>query len=304
MTGVDVMRALPRLVLGASRLDRIPLDDAFRVLDAAIELGLTAIDSAVVYGQGRVDAVLGAWLRSRGVRDQVLLLGKGGHPDAHGARVRPDALAADLAITLERLGTDRLDGYLLHRDDPAVPVDEIVDALDVHVQAGRARAIGASNWSVARIRAALAASDARGRARFALSSPQLSLAAPSAPPWPGCVTLSGSAQQADRAFYAASGLPVLAWSALAAGFLLHRPETLGGVYDDADNRARRDRLDAHARARGCTATQLALAYVLSAPFPVSAVIRCATRAHLEECRGAIELALSSDERTYLEGAWL
>ena len=108
---------------------------------------------------------------------------RGGHPDERGPRIRPDALAHDLERSLDRLGTDHLDAFVLHRDDEDVPVDEILEALDRHVQDGHTRAIGVSNWSVARIRAALAASSANGRARLAISSPQFSLAVPRTPPW-------------------------------------------------------------------------------------------------------------------------
>lgn len=295
-----VIGELPRVVLGASRLDRIPQGAAFRLLDAAVELGITAIDSATTYGEGRVDGVLGAWLASSGTRDRVMLLGKVGHPDDHGPRLRADAIAEDLARSLDRLGTDRLDVLVLHRDDEAIPVDEIVDLLDHHVRAGQASALGASNWSSPRLAAALAAADASERARFAITSPQLSLAVPSAPPWPGCTTLSGRERAGEHAFYASAPVTVLAWSPLGRGFLVGRTEQTE-VYQTAANRARRARLDELAQTRGCSPAELALAYVLRAPFRTSAVLRAGTIDHLGAGARAIAIELSADERAWLEG---
>lgn len=293
--------ALPRLVLGTSYLDRLPLEAAFGLLDHAVARGITAIDCATVYGEGRCDAVVGRWLTERGARDRVALIAKGGHPDARGSRIRPDALAHDIEISLERFATSQLDAFVMHRDDEDVPVGEIVDALDAHVRAGRVRTIGASNWTVARIRAANEYAAAHGRARLAISSVQFALAVPRTPPFPGCLTLSGHGRADDRAWYAASDLTVLAWSPLAAGFLLGATGAEVEVYDHEANRVRRRRLDELARARGVSLATAALGYVLAAEFRVSAVIRCATREELDDCCGALDLALSPADRAVLEG---
>ena len=293
--------ALPRLVLGTSHVDRLPLERAFRVFDHAVARGVAAIDCAAAYGDGRSDAVVSRWLAASGARDGALLIAKGGLADARGSRIHPDALAHDLGLSLERLGTAQLDAFVLHRDDEQVPVGEIIDALDAHVRAGQVRVIGASNWSVARIRAANEYADARGRARLAISSPQFSLAVPRTPAWPGCLTLSGHGRAGDRAWYAASDVTVLAWSPLGAGFLVGAAGPEVSVYDHDANRARRRRLVELARARGVSPAAVALAYVLSAEFRVSAVIRCATPEELDDCCGALDLALSPDDRAALDG---
>jgi aryl-alcohol dehydrogenase-like predicted oxidoreductase len=103
------------------------------------------------------ERTIGAWLRSRGVRKGVILATKGAHPDLDAMqvdRMSPEEIGSDLAESLDALQTDVVDIYWLHRDAPGVPVEEIVDALNVHVRAGRIRALGASNWRPDRIEAA------------------------------------------------------------------------------------------------------------------------------------------------------
>ena len=85
--------------------------------------GATALDTAAVYGQGATETMLGRWMKSRKIRDRIILIGKGAHPDASGrARVTPGDIASDLNDSLRRLETDFIDIYLLHRDDPDVLV--------------------------------------------------------------------------------------------------------------------------------------------------------------------------------------
>ncbi|MEO7734906.1 MAG: aldo/keto reductase, partial [Kofleriaceae bacterium] len=289
--------ALPPLVLDTSHLDRVPLDRAFHLLDHAVTRGVTALDCAAPSG----DAVVGRWLTERGARDHVALIATGGSCHAGGARIRPDALARDIEISLERLATSQLDVFLLPGDDEDVAVGEVIDALDAHVRAGRIRTIGASGWTVARIRAANDHATAHGRARVAISRVQYSLAVPRTPPFPGCVTLSGHGRAEDRAWYAASELTVLAWSPLGAGFLLGATGAEVEVYDHEVNRARRRRLDEVARARGVTPAAVALGYVRAAGLRVSAEIRCATPEELDESCGALDLALSPADCAALEG---
>lgn len=82
-----------------------------------------------------------------GNRDDINIFTKGAHHDQNGPRVNADAIRSDLFTSLERLRTDYIDLYALHRDDPAVPVGVILEALNEHVEAGRIRAFGGSNWT-------------------------------------------------------------------------------------------------------------------------------------------------------------
>ena len=113
---------------------------------------------------------------------------KGAHHDHNGPRVTKEAIRRDLLTSLERLRTDYVELYALHRDDPSVPVGEIIEALNEHIEAGRIGAIGGSNWTWQRPHAANDYAASHGLTGFTFSSPNLSLAKANEPFWEGCVS--------------------------------------------------------------------------------------------------------------------
>ena len=132
--------------------------EAEAVLRRALDLGVTLVDTADVYGHGRNEELLGRVLGPH--RDRVVLASKlglppaGGHPDGRPVDGRPEYVRVAVDRSLARLGTDRLDLYYLHRVDPQVPVEETVGALAELVEAGKVRAIGLSEPSAATVRRA------------------------------------------------------------------------------------------------------------------------------------------------------
>lgn len=302
---------LPPIVLGTGHFYRLykrwsfPREaQATALLDAAFEAGCNAFDTARVYGNGLSDQVLGKWLRSRRVRDQVVLIAKGGHPDAEWkSRLGPEALTEDLDRTLSSVAVDYVDHYLLHRDDPAIAVGPIMETLHTFVQAGKVTAIGASNWSHKRIEEANAYAAERGLTPFATSSPQFSLAEAVAPPWPGCVSITGAGGAEARTWYETTQMPVLAWSPLAGGYLSQRADADGspdGTYASEANAKRRDRLHQLATRRGIPAEQIALAYLLRQPMKVIPVAAASTPARFRELLAATGVPLSIEERDWLD----
>lgn len=292
---------------------RLTEAQSFALLDRAFELGLTALDTAHVYGGGECERVVGRWCRSRGVRDQLVLIGKGAHPHGERRRVTPGDIAADLHESRDRLQTDFIDLYLLHRDDPDVPVGPIVEALSGHQRAGLIGAYGGSNWTAARLHAASEYAHARGLPPMAASSPHFSLAEQVAPPWPGTVTLTGPSRAAERAWYAHTQLPVFAWSSLANGFFSGRyqADRLDTYTSDADvlclrayasdlNFQRLERAAELGRARGRTAAQVALAYVLHQPLNVFALVGAYSVAEVEANVAALDLELTEQELAWLD----
>ena len=266
-----------------------------------VELGGNAFDTARWYDE---EPVLGAWLTGRLDRSHLVLVGKGCHPEAQDGppRVSPEAIEADLFESLDRLQTSWIDLYLLHRDDPAVQVGEIVDALARHAAAGTIHAYGGSNWTTDRLAAANAWAAQHGVAPFSASSPNLSLAVPLVPPWPGCVT---AGDPPSLAWYERTQLPLIAWSSLARGYFVDGPiaqdrEVLA-VFDSAVNRARRERARALATELGAAADQVALAWVLHQRFPSFAVVGARTIKELESSAAAVELALTDDQAGRLAG---
>jgi aryl-alcohol dehydrogenase-like predicted oxidoreductase len=291
-------RRLPPLARPVSRLVLGTLLVEPEVLDEWVRLGGNAIDTARVYGDGAAERDLGAWLASRpDVRDELILISKGAHPAGERRRVTPEDIAADLAASLDALGRP-LDIYMLHRDDPHLPVGPIMDTLNEHVRAGRVRALGASNWTCARIDEANAYAADHGLTGFCCSSPHLSLATQNEEHWDD----TRSARDPDIfAWHERGGLPLFAWSAQARGFFAgHESESVDRVYDNADNRERRRRAAELAGRLGCTANQVALAWVLAQPFPVYAVIGARTVTQLREAVGALEISLTGEDLAWLD----
>src|SRR5690606_21592268 len=137
---------------GFFRLDS--REHAFSIMDEFVNVGGNTFDSAHQYIDSEV--ILGEWLEQRNIRSQVHIITKGAHPDdpEPGQRVNPTAITKDITESLERLRTDYIDFYALHRDDENVEVGPIIEVLNEHLAAGRLHAIGASNWKHERIQAA------------------------------------------------------------------------------------------------------------------------------------------------------
>src|SRR5947209_362139 len=159
-------RDLSRLVLGTMVMEPARLELTCALLDTWLEVGGNIIDTAHVYNGGNSERAVGLWLRERGARERITILDKGAHPNADRVRVTPEDITCDLRDSLARLKTDYIDLYLLHRDDPPVPVGPIVEALEEHRRAGRIQAYGGSNWSTRRLEAANAYARAHGLQGF------------------------------------------------------------------------------------------------------------------------------------------
>ena len=182
LPGLDL--PVSRLVYGCDKQSSMP--HAAVAFDDFFQRGGNTFDTAYIYGGGLPERLLGAWIRQREVRDQVNVMVKG----AHTPECRPEAAGEQLAVSLERLQIECADLYLLHRDNPRVPVGEFVEALNEQGRAGRLRLFGVSNWSVERIEAANAYAAERGLRGIAAVSNNFSLARMVEPVWAGCVAAS------------------------------------------------------------------------------------------------------------------
>jgi len=288
-----------RLIIGTGDLRKWNGTD---MLDRFAEAGGTTIDTAHQYREA--ENILGDWMRRRGNRDRLVLLTKGAHPDdgSPGARVNPEAIRKDLAESLERLGTDRIDMYALHRDDPSVPVGPIIEELNRHLADGRVKAIGASNWTFARIQEANDYASRHGLRGFAFDSVQLSLAVPNEPRWEGSIAANREAQ----IWHANNRMPLLSWSAQAGGFFSGRfaPEDpsdkdMVRVYYNDSNWQRYRRAVRLAEKHAATPVRIALAFVLNRPFPTCAIIGPRSEAELEDSLKALAVRMTPEELEWL-----
>ena len=282
-----VHKSVSRVIQGSTMIGS-DLDEAnsFALLDQVYALGCNTIDTAHVYSGGESERVIGRWMQARGLRDKIVIITKGAAHSEDRRRMTPFDLAADLHDSLVRLKTDYIDLYLLHRDDPNVPIEPIIDALNEHVRAGRIHAFGVSNWTHARIEAANIYARTHGLEPFVASSPQFSLADSQAEPWPLCISISGSAGSVAREWYAQTQMPLLIWSPLASGFFsgrfhrdnLHRfgerewDEVVVRTYASEANFQRLDRASLLAAEKRLSTAQVALAYVLNQPMNIFAVV--------------------------------
>ena len=310
--GID--KPVSRLVLGTMIVNTARLEESFELLDAAVEAGLTTFDCAHVYGGGNSERAMGQWLTARGNREEVVILSKGAHPNQDRVRVTPFDIQADLHDSLARLQTDYIDIYVLHRDNPDVPVGPIVECLNkLHAQ-GKIRAFGGSNWTHQRLQSANDYAHAQGLIPFSASSPHYSLAEQVDDPWgPGCVGISGPAQAEARAWYVETQMPAFAYSSLARGFFSGRisranwaevQESVDGAckraYCHEVNFQRLDRAAKLAAEKGASVPQIALAYVLGQPLNLFALIGAANADEIAANVAALELSLTDAEMAWLD----
>lgn len=294
----------------------LPQQAAFTLLDRFVDLGGNFLDTAKVYadwlpGERSVsEKTIGRWMKERGNRSRIVLATKGAHPDLrtmHIPRLAPEDIIGDLEQSLRNLQTDCIDLYWLHRDDPTRSVSEIVDVLNEQLRLGRIRAFGCSNWRSERIAEAAAYAARRGLRGFAASQPGWSLAEYPAPADPTMVYVG----ETERAYHERSGLPVVPYNSQASGLfggryrpegLLERTEHNRKVWRlcTDENRRRLERVLQVARRTGKSGSQVALAYLLSQPFPVFPVIGSRTAEQLEDSCAAGDMRLDAETIRYLE----
>ncbi|MBR5010115.1 MAG: aldo/keto reductase [Clostridia bacterium] len=286
--------------------------EAFLSYDLSWEAGFRTFDTAHSYGEG--EETLGLWLSSRGHRNDAVILDKGCNPGQSGS---PDVMSAatirtQLEQSLIRLRTDRVELYVLHRDDASVPVDEIVEELNTLKKEGKLLRFGASNWTLDRLLAAEAYARAHGLDSFTAVSPAYSLAEYIHDPWGGSVALSGAAQAEYRKWLAANRMPVFCYSSLGRGYLSGKFRIDGSKpieecipkgsiieYDAPVNRARLARAEALAAEKGITVSQVCLAWLLKQPFDLFPIVAPSSAEHISDNAAALDIELTDSECEWL-----
>jgi aryl-alcohol dehydrogenase-like predicted oxidoreductase len=313
MTGTDLH--VSAICLGTGALgSTVPQQEAFELLDLFLELGGNFLDSAKVYadwlpGERSIsEKTIGRWLRSRAVRDRVLVATKGAHPELATMdvpRLSPQEIVSDLDASLQSLQVDTIDLYWLHRDDPARPVGEIIDTLHDQAMAGKIRYYGCSNWRVPRIAAAQAYAREHRFSGFVADQMQWSLAHPA--PGTSSDPTTVAMDEELYGYHRDTGMPAVPYSSQAGGFFQKidagEEERLSpGArrrYDHTVNRRRMARIREIRNETGLNVTQLALGYLLSQPFPTIPIVGCKTEAHLRDSLSAADVSLTPGQVAYL-----
>lgn len=266
-----ISKKISRLVMGTD--NQTTIGHATAMFDDFFSRGGNCFDSAHIYGGGRLETLFGQWQRNRNIRDEVVLIGKG----AHSPRCFPDALKEQLVISLDRLQTDYVDIYFMHRDNLDVPVGEFVDVLNELREKGQIGIFGGSNWSIERLQQANDYARQTGKQGFAALSNNFALAQMVKPVWAGCVA---SSTAEFKTWLVENQLPLFPWSSQARGFFVaerSQPDKLDDrelvdSWYSADNFARQARCFQLAEQQSVQPVSVALAYVLQQPFPVFPLI--------------------------------
>jgi aryl-alcohol dehydrogenase-like predicted oxidoreductase len=302
--------AVPPVIFGCNVFGwTVDKAQSFRLLDALVEAGLNALDTADVYSTwvpgntgGESETIIGEWLKARGRRRDVLILTKAGMDmPGKGKGLSAAWLTRAVEDSLRRLGTDVIDLYQAHRDDGVTPHEETLGAFQRMIAAGKVRAIGASNYSAERFKEALAASAAHGLPRYETMQPLYNL-------------LERGIEADLLPLCAAEGVGVIPYSALASGFLSGKYRStadLGksprgarsaGKYLDAKGPRVLAALDSVAARLAASPAQVALAWFKGRPGLAAPIASATTLEQLAELAKAASLTLDAEAIALLDGA--
>jgi aryl-alcohol dehydrogenase-like predicted oxidoreductase len=291
----------------------IDRDRSFAVLDAFVDAGFNAIDTADVYSRwvpgnagGESETIIGEWLKSRGRRDEVLILTKvgssmGQNGDDDRNDLSPHWIERAVEASLKRLGTDRIDLYQSHWMDKTTPTEETLRAYETLIDAGKVRAIGASNHDAAKVREALDLAASERLPRYQTLQPHYNLYSRS--------TFEGELQ--DLAV--AEDLGVITYFSLESGFLSGKYKTVADLEGSTRGAMLKEKfdergvrilavLDGVAQRNEATPAQVALAWLLSRPGVTAPIVSATSVEQLAETLKAATLTLSAEDLAELTEA--
>lgn len=280
----------------------LPEEQGRPFIRRALELGITTFDTANVYSNGSSEEILGRALAEFIGRDEVVIATKVHgvmRPGPNGGGLSRKHIMHEIDASLRRLQTDYVDLYQIHRWDPAVPIEETMEALHDIVRAGKARYIGASSMFAWQFATAQHAADLNGWTRFVSMQDQYNL-------------ITREEEREMHPYCLDQGVGVLPWSPLARGKLTREwdVETARSGSDKFGNTLYRqaeesDRLVADAVAfiasdRGVSRAQVALAWVAQQPAVTSPIVGATKLEHLDDAVAAIDITLTDEEAAALE----
>ncbi|EFW93176.1 aldo/keto reductase [Haladaptatus paucihalophilus DX253] len=303
-TGLEVSRLCLGCMNFGSEQPWMMNDEAasLDLLDRAMDMGINFLDTANVYSHGESEEIVGKAIEGRN-RDELVIAtkvfgGMGDYPNGQGLSRKHILDQAE--ASLDRLGTDYIDLYQIHRWDETTPIEETLSALDHLVETGRVRYIGASTMAGWQFTKALYESDVEDYERFSCMQPEYNL-------------VDRHEEENLLPVCDAEGVGVIPWSPLAGGFLTgkyHRDEevTEGRAASDEyteerftdENWAVLDEVRAIAEEKDVSAAQVSLAWLLHKPVVDSPIIGPRTEDHLVENVASLDISLSDEELERLE----
>jgi aryl-alcohol dehydrogenase-like predicted oxidoreductase len=282
---------------------------SFKLLDAFVDAGFNAVDTADSYSRwvpghkgGESETIIGNWLKASGKRAKVMIATKVGSDMGQGRTVRKDYVLRAAEACLKRLRVDYIDLLQTHFDDGVTPVEETLAAYALLIAQGKVRAIGASNFSPERLRAALAASARLGLPRYQSLQPLYNL-------YDRAEFENEYAPICER-----EGLGVVPYYSLAAGFLTGKYRSKADIGKSAARSARVQRyldarglailaaLDKVAARHGATPAQIALAWLIARPGITAPIASATSLAQLHDIMRAPAIKLTPEDMAALEAA--
>lgn len=279
-------------------------EDSRPFIKRALELGVNFFDTANVYSMGESEAVLGRALRDFARRDEVIVATKVNsavRPDPNGRGLSRKAILSEVDKSLERLGTDYIDLYIIHRYDYQTPLEETLEALNDVVRAGKVRYLGGSSMHAWQFMKAIGLQRANGWAQFISMQNYYNL-------------LYREEEREMLRLCLSEGVGVTPWSPLARGKLA-RPWSAEQQTERSKNdrfakvlydktveidKPVVDRVNEIAKGRGLPASQISLAWLLHKPAVTSPIVGATKPHHLDDAVAALSVKLSDEEIRRLE----
>jgi aryl-alcohol dehydrogenase-like predicted oxidoreductase len=302
--------SVPPLIFGGNVFGWT-IDEAmsFRILDALVESGFNAIDTADVYSAwvsghqgGESESIVGRWLKQRGGRDKVIIATKVGKLMGSGNQgLSPAWITRAVDDSLRRLQTDYIDLYYAHADDPSVPLEDTLQAFAGLVRQGKVRTLGASNYGAQRLKQALEVSARLGVPRYECLQPGYNL-------------MDRQGFEAElAALCQAEGLGVAPYYALASGFLTGKYRSAADLTDRARGAKVKDyindrgfrvlaALDRAASRSGATMAQVSLAWLLAKPAVTAPIVSATNLDQLSDLLKAPGITLDAETIAELDRA--
>jgi len=275
-------------------------DEAYRIMDRAVEAEINFIDTSNSYNDGRSEDVIGRWLEERKLRDQIVLATKVYSRRGDGPNERGSSryhIMHEVEGSLRRLRTDRLDIYQLHRPDKATPIEETMRALDDLVRAGKVLYIGTSVFSASRLAQMLALAERYGWPPVASEQPPYSI-------------LNRDVERESLSFCLENGIGVIPFSPLSGGWLAGKYRA--GEDAPAGSRWGRRKIDMKAEttvrklsavekirelatAKGVELIPFAIAWLMSRPGVTAPIVGPKSLAHLEDYLKALDVSVTAED---------
>jgi len=302
-TGVKVSPLCLGCMMFGGRTDA---DESYAIIDRALDAGINFLDTANVYSRGQSELVTGQALQRNGKRDQIVLATKvhgrmdDDDPNMEGLSRRHIIQQCD--ASLQRLQTDWIDIYQLHRPRPEIAIDETLRALDDLIRAGKVRYVGTSTFAAWQVVEALWVAKELGLNRFVTEQPPYHL-------------LDRRIERELVPMCRTYGIGIIPWSPLAGGLLTDKYKRgdmsaegrwQGGEQGPAFRRLEdqafdvKDKLAELARAKGCTQSQLALAWAVHQPGITSPIIGPRTMDQLDDNLAALDVDVTDEDRDALD----